>query len=537
MIVAAVVRLPGFLWGLPDSTHLFSYHPDEFHSLRGAFALAEGDPNPHFFNYGCLYLYAVAAACVIAHPSMFTGPVPAALTPYGMPRALRLWTIDARIVSLLFALGTVVAVAVAAQALGAEPLWAALAMALMPLHALHSRYGTVDVTAAFFVTLAVAAAARSVARPSAAVWAGAFSGLAASTKYAAWVVMLAPLAAIAMHSALPMRRRALLGLACCAAAVAAFVVTSPYVVLAWSEARADIAFEIRHMRIGEFPAKAAEPFGWWFHLKWLAVGTGGLGLAGLAGLVWAAARREQRRRALPVALVAVVTFAVISAAGVRYARYELPLLPLAAIGIGLLATRRGDDQAGTQRPEAGLAGAGPLQSGTQRLRAACRCLVGALFSLALCHSLFIGWRLMGPDTRDEALRYIVAVSEPDEAVGMIWQPWFQSPPLDFVNGGEGLRSGVWRMFERPLREVVVVGYDAQALRQRRPEWFVVSEVEERDYKLVGAKSEFWQELSKLYRTERAWAQGPFETLVPRALRPPQDWLYPTMPLRVLRRTD
>jgi hypothetical protein len=39
---AAALRVVGLPWGLPDETHLFSYHPDEFHSLRGALALLLG---------------------------------------------------------------------------------------------------------------------------------------------------------------------------------------------------------------------------------------------------------------------------------------------------------------------------------------------------------------------------------------------------------------------------------------------------------------------------------------------------------------
>ncbi|MCX7600176.1 MAG: hypothetical protein N2512_15110, partial [Armatimonadetes bacterium] len=149
--VALAVRLPGLRWGLPGPTHLFSYHPDEFHSLRGVLSLSQGDLNPHFFNYGCLYLYLVEAACVLAHPSLVLG-----LSPESLPVALRAWTLDARVVSLLASLATVAVVAVGAEVLCAGAgVWAGLALAFMPLHALHARYATVDGTMAFWVACAL----------------------------------------------------------------------------------------------------------------------------------------------------------------------------------------------------------------------------------------------------------------------------------------------------------------------------------------------------------------------------------------------
>ena len=39
-VVAGALRVWGLKWDLPDATHLFSYHPDEYHSLRGLLSLA-----------------------------------------------------------------------------------------------------------------------------------------------------------------------------------------------------------------------------------------------------------------------------------------------------------------------------------------------------------------------------------------------------------------------------------------------------------------------------------------------------------------
>ncbi len=356
--VALAVRLPGLWWGLPGPTHLFSYHPDEYHSLRGAFSLSQGDLNPHFFNYGCFYLYAVAAAAEIVAPRLFArlcaawaGPQPEALVAL-LPQALRTWTLAGRLVSLAASVGTVVAVAAAAEVAGLSGLWAGLVLAVMPLHALTARYATVDPTLTFWVAAVVLLTALSE-RDGRRRWfvaAGAAAGLAASTKYTGALALLMPLlVCLAPDAKTPRRQRLVTAAATVASAAAAFVLTSPYVVLAWPEAARDIAFEMQHMRVGEYPARAAEPCGLWFHLKWTTLGTAGLALPGFVGLAAAVARRRDRSTVPATMMAAAATaflwLAVISSAHVRYARYELPLLPLLALGAAhLVGGSRGRGQ-------------------------------------------------------------------------------------------------------------------------------------------------------------------------------------------------
>ncbi|MCX7597636.1 MAG: hypothetical protein N2512_02025, partial [Armatimonadetes bacterium] len=97
------------------------------------------------------------------------------------------------------------------------------------------------------------------------------------------------------------------------------------------------------------------------------------------------------------------------------------------------------------------------------------------------------------------------------------------------------QNPLWRQWTAPLRPLVVVGYDVAKLRTLRPDWFLVSEVEQRDYLRTGQAAEFWQALGEKYMTVAAWNEGPWGTLVPRFLNPPQDWLYPAMPLWLLER--
>lgn len=507
MAVALAVRLPGLWWGLPGATHLFSYHPDEFHSLRGVFSLSQGDLNPHFFNYGCLYLYLVDAACVIVHPSLVLG-----LTADVVPQALRAWTLDARVVSLAASLGTVAAVAIGAEALCAGAgVWAGLALAFMPLHALHARYGTVDATMALWVACALAAAAIAAVRnrPGLYVLSGIMAGLAASTKYSGAIALVVPVIGSLLDFSMAPRRRLGFAVGAVLAAAVAFAITSPFVFLAWEEARPHIVFEIRHMRMGESPAREADPCGWWFHTKWLVLGTAGLGAVGLLAVVAKSLRRDGRLW-LSVAAFVALGFAAIATAGVRYARYEVFLLPAAAVGIG-----------------------GSL---AELYRRRLGWLVVLWLSLAAGHCGYIALRLCGPDSRNLALCELLAKSRLNEAVGLIWEPWFHSAPVDYCNGGQALRRNpLWRQWASPLRPLVVVGYDAAKLQAARPRWFLVSEVEQRDYLRAGQAAEFWQALGAEYAPVDGWNEWPWATLVPRFLNPPQDWLYPAMPIWLLER--
>jgi hypothetical protein len=209
-----------------------------------------------------------------------------------------------------------------------------------------------------------------------------------------------------------------------------------------------------------------------------------------------------------VATLAAALFFMVSAAGVRYARYELPLLPLAGVGLGWIGCQ-----------------------GTRWMRV----LMVALLMLGAAHGCHVCARLLMPDSRDVALQELVEHSKAQDTVGMVWEPWFQNPPVDYCNGGEGLsRNPLWRSFSRTLRKIVVTGYDRRTLEEKRPEWFVLSEVEERDFRRVGAAQDFWEVVESKYALYGKWNQRWWENLIPREWNPPQDWLYPTMPLKLLR---
>jgi len=535
LAVAAALRLIGITWGLPDGTHLFSYHPDEFHSLRGALSMAFGDLNPHFFNYGSLYLYLVGAAAALAHGEIFASISQAVPGGPVLPEAIRAWTLDARIVTVILGVATVAVV----YALGRE-IWnhraglaAALLLALAPLHVLHSHYATVDVPGAFLAALALLLAVRMMRAMTLrnAAWAGVACGLAASVKYSGAFVLVAPLAAWLLafrdSRATPEERPPIGALVLPpVAALAAFALTSPYTFLDWPNALQDICFEMQHMGAGDDPwMMAAWPNGWLFHLNGLALGTGFIMLAASAvGL--ASGLAVGRRELLVLLAFGLVAFAVIGNAEVRYARYEMPLLPVLAVLAGGLVSNDLFAMVRGRLPAWGMAAA------------ITALLAGSAWGAAVLDQRMLR-ELVLPDARDLALQAIERDVPPDGTVGLISEPWFYQPPVDYCNGGAVLRGNLtWREYRRPVRALLVLGLDPDRLLVERPDAMVVSgweidgplrgdDLEARAF--MDALAQMGYEVSSFGGAMSDWSQ--------RSRPPATDWLYPFVRVELWRAPD
>jgi len=523
LAVAVALRAVGLTWGLPDQTHLFSYHPDEFHSLRGAFSMALGDLNPHFFNYGSLYLYLVGAAASLRDPALFRAIADAVPGSPLLPAAIRHWTLDARIVTLVLSVATVAVVSGIARRIWGhrEGLAAALLLALAPLHVLQSHYGTVDVPGAFFAALALYFAVAMLDEPSwrNVVWAGAAVGLAASVKYSGGVTIVAPLTAWAIARARgggsAQRPPWPTLLAVPAVAAAAFALTSPFTLIDWPNAWRDISFEVHHMRAGDDPAMLAiYPGGWSFHLSTLARGTGFIMLA--AALVGLAAALAARRRALwPLLAFGLVSFATIGGAQVRYARYAMPLLPVVAV---LAAGVISDDLIAAVR---GRVHAWVMAAGVAVV------MVGSVLAAGMMDHRML-WELAAVDARAESLTVLRARVPSEGSIGLITEPWFSHPPVDYCNGGMALRRNpLWASYRSPIRNLAILGLDADALREQAPDAVVLTGFEIAARRTAGdpRAQEFMNALSELrYRPisrprGMAWAWAARRPLA-------QDWLYP-----------
>jgi len=431
-----------------------------------------------------------------------------------IPEALRVWTLDARVVSVLAGVLTVVTVYALSRRMWSNLLAAfcALLLALAPLHVLNSHYGTVDVTQTLFVALALLFSVRLVERGrwQDCVWAGLAVGLAASTKYSGLMVVVAPLMAVVLscgnkatgRRAPDIARKILIVLG---AAVVAFALTSPFTFLAWSEAKQGILYELQHMRVGEPLAVAAEPNGLWFHAKnLLSPGAGPIVVLALVGWVMAVVSRH--RQLLPIAVFACLWVVMIGLANVRYTRYEVALLPaLVILGIyplaQLLRGRRGYRWAGYLLVAVCV---GPILLWTGQVCS----------GLARC------------DPRGEAGQEILRVTPADGRIGVVREPWFDVPPVDYCNGGAVLRRNpLWRLYRRPVRELMITDLNQELLAAPAPHTFVLSEFNSRAGLRAGDARTTGFVLALLTSYERQGRYGGLPlSFVPWELG--SDWLYP-----------
>jgi 4-amino-4-deoxy-L-arabinose transferase-like glycosyltransferase len=196
LALGAGLRIWGMGYGLPHPMA----RPDEQKLVGRAFAmLGTGDLNPIEHTYPALSMYVQAAVLVLY------AKIGQVLGRYG---GVKDFLTDAtvfhpglhyrigRAISIAFALATIVAtyfLARRADGRRAVALLAALVVATNYLHVRDSRWGTVDVTMTFFVTLSLlfAVQASETQRFRDYKLAGAFAGLAAATKYNAGIVLFA----------------------------------------------------------------------------------------------------------------------------------------------------------------------------------------------------------------------------------------------------------------------------------------------------------------------------------------------------------
>jgi 4-amino-4-deoxy-L-arabinose transferase-like glycosyltransferase len=301
---------------------------------RAVHIIQTGDFNPHFFDYPALYIYLQA---LVASVRFLTGAAQGLWSDLGRvpTSAFYEW---ARMVAATLGTATIVLVWAAARRLGRFAAGAAaLLMATQSLHVRESHYALTDVPMTFFVALTILLAVRATERPAARAffWAGVSAGLAAATKYNGGLVIVLPLAALALAGCGSRSRIAGAG-AVVGGAVAAFLVSAPYTFLdlpAFLDALAKLA----HMyAAGTPPAEAP----WLTYLKHLRLSLGWTGLVLAAGAVVVAAVRAFRTRAgermvwIAAALFPVLWFGVLARQQLVWARYLLPLLPPLAIATG-----------------------------------------------------------------------------------------------------------------------------------------------------------------------------------------------------------
>ena len=509
LILALALRVWGLTWGLPSPTHYFSYHPDETvvleHASLGMNVFA-GQLLPHFYNYGSLQLYLVCIANTLAALFGVVDIVPKNYPAIGewWPQWAKMYLIG-RMLTVGMGVGTVWAVyAIGLRLWGRRAgLLSALTLAITPLHAQHSHFLTVDVPATFWGVLSLLWAVRLAtgdARPlRAAIWAGVFAGLAAATKYnmalailplvAAWFVA-PPLEPTPARSSPPLPKREgqevkafafqhssltrfgrggelvsrggflLSGLL---AFVLAFCLACPGALLETGTFLADLRFEAVHVQNRDDPTFRDTGNGFVYHVTHnLSAGLGWpLLLLALVSVGYALYRRERGDGLL--AAFALPYSVLISLAAVRYARYDIPLLPILALWTGRL-----------------------LADGTRLTRPVAQKAADWGGRVVLVLTLIWCLRLVGfmatVDVHDWALDWVNNPANGSHAplpatVAFPTMPWFGTAPVSpyfpyYQRGG-------WRRLTPPEDAARIVyngkDWDADLLEVQKPTTVVLSE--------------------------------------------------------------
>jgi len=492
-VVAAValsLRIFGLGWGLPSPDRVHSYHPDEITVIGPTLNMNifAGEMNPHFFNYGSLFLYAVYFARLFAEGYGWLD-----LTPFfkalstggwlGVSQSLQAVEefaklhLLARWLSVACGVATVLLVFVWARKLANQ--WsafiAAILLAAFPMHVQHSHFATVDVPLALLTTWALylAASAESGGKFLLAAF---VAGLATAVKYsvapALWLT-LAVLWAWRENWLVAAKRL----VAITAAMAAGFLLGCPYSVLAFNEFWRDFYWEtFVHSRIGHGYVFAETGNGHWFHLTVnlpAAVGVPAILLA-LAGILpvsppTACGNPElenfRRKTAIATVAFALAYFLPLGFAQVRFARYLMPLLPILALWAGSVWVKT-------------------------RWRVLWRIAAVAAATYTLLCGVAVTSLFAPPDTRDEAAAFIASYAQkvkspvprpaplvPSLTIALHDLPWFYTPPICPLNGGMKTKEDfeAWQV-AAPFK-IALVKFDLDELIASGAHLFVASDYE------------------------------------------------------------
>ncbi len=479
MTIAILLRIYGLDWGLPSPAQVHSYHPDEITVIGPTLHMNifAGEMNPHFFNYGSLFLYAVYFARLFAEGYGWLD-----LTPFFKAFAAGGWLgvseslqaieefaklhLLARWLSVILGIATVLLVFVWARRLMNR--WAAfiasILLATFPIHVQHSHFATVDVPLTLLTTLTLylAASAESKRRMLLAAF---VAGLATAVKYS-----VAPALWLTLITLWSWRVRWFVALgrliAITVAMGAGFLLGCPYSVLAFNEFWRDFYWEtFVHSRIGHGYVFAETGNGHWFHLTVnlpAAIGVPAILLA-IAGIlpIGSSAPLEdpeqenfRRRTIVSTVVFTLAYFVPLGFAQVRFARYLMPLLPILALWASLAWTK-------TRWRKLWQLGA----------------IATAIYTL-LCGIAVVSL-FAPPDPRDEAAAFIVEYMQKAKPLTIALHdlPWFYTPPICPINGGMKTKSDfdAWKV-TAPFN-IALVKFDLDELAASGAHLFVASDYE------------------------------------------------------------
>jgi len=415
-----------------------SYHADEHNVLKSISNMkpAEWDFNPHYFIWGTLYFYLVAAALKAAQIVGLLTITSDIFYYFQHPEAFAAFYRVGRLVSLFCTLGTVAGAYWLGRMLGNRKtgMLAALLTTMAPLMVGYGHFMTTDPPLACFFTLAVASALwtyRSDGGRTGYIITGILIGLAGGAKYNG---AMSCIALVTVHLLLLYHRKQLLQwrahlpiiIAGLFAAVV-FILVTPYLVLAWEEF-SDQVFNKMFMALGPVHTKGYK-FGFYLESLW-AGAQPIVVLLGLVGLCLLWKRRQPAGLILGSQIICYFLF--FTKLMLREDRMLMPLVPLTA---ALAATV--------------FLVEGVPKAYQKRWRQFSLPLIVLLIISLLPGTMIVVSKMTGPDIRIETGRWLIRNLQPGARVGM-FGPILQyhQPPLDLTNYDMVLLPGVDEDYQR-----------------------------------------------------------------------------------------
>ena len=459
VVLAAILRFYGLRWGLPDTLHSYSYHPDEFLTVGVALSIG-ASLIPSFYNYPSLYIYLSAFAITAAFA-------------YGVPASIAIPYLSARVITVLMGVGAVGLTYWSGRKLfsvGAG-LTAALILCIAPLHVQHSHFATVDVPSTLFVAAALGFAGMILKQGNwrAYIYGGMMAGLAAGTKYNAGLIVFSIIAAHFLRDGLKWQslrdKKLWVSIGC---TIAAFIISTPGVILAFPSFLSGITYELRHAGVGHGLVFAGTGNGFVYTFTnslWYGLGPGLTLLFGLA-VVWSAFTRS--KSAWVILAFILPYYALISLSEVRFARYTLPLFPAIALLCGWFVQEWW------------------LKLTERRLFLLRRILLVsgiAIFIGAFVYTLFLNALFGTPDPRDQAARWIFSHVQKGSRIGVLDYPWFYSPPLSKTFGFGTLPQRQEALSTAPYDITVFADCEEPGCwnsKDAKPDWVILSDYETDD---------------------------------------------------------
>ncbi|MBV6459593.1 MAG: hypothetical protein HONBIEJF_02742 [Fimbriimonadaceae bacterium] len=406
LLLALAIRLVGIGWGLSTELSAYGFHPDEWVIWAMAQRL---DPlgldfDPNFYNYGTLYLVWVklltaAGVSTVQDPAQAAAMITSSFLGPRLVSAVA----GASIPALAW-----VALRERVGLWGAGA--AAVALAVAPGLVVHSRFMTVDMSAAalLFAGLTVGMSIPTAPKPAQrAIACGLLIGLGAGTKFAGILGVLAiPFLAWPLA---PEFRWKVIGMGLGATFVG-FVLGTPGMLLNPEAFWRDFQYEMAHTSTGHGLVFYGTSPGFIYHAANLFEGLGTvITLFGLVGLVWAA--RNRSPWAVGLLVFAFAYFVLIGRAEVKFLRYTFPLMPCLALGFGVVVQKARET---------------PHWSGKLTM-AICILGLGGFFGGGAAGAARRTLEMNSEDPRDVAGRFLIGKT--GQSVGFVADPWFYSPSV------------------------------------------------------------------------------------------------------------